>query len=298
MITGTGVFTSNWILNNNKFDYKSFVVSKSKRRNFPTKIYLADLINIEQAQLIIKKLKPDVIVNSAAMTNIEKCELYPREAYETNCLIPKNLAKICKKNNILLVQISTDNFKSGKGVIRNEKVLPEAVNEYGRTKLLGEREIVESGARHIIIRTNFFAFAPGFKSTFVDKIIRNLQHEVEVKGFVDYTFNPVSIDYLVEVVLKLIYLEVTGLINIASDYCTTKYDFALLIAEKFNLDKNFIRKSTRIESFDLIQRPNNLCLDNLQMKRILSLLSLNLGDQIDILKRDYETKYDILKKIK
>jgi dTDP-4-dehydrorhamnose reductase len=290
MLTGAGVFTTNWILDENHQQSIISVVSKTKKQNYPEKIQVADLSDYQQVALMVQRFKPDLIVNAAALTDIEVCEKFPSDASKANYEIPRNLAEVCRDQDILLVQLSTDNFTNRLGEIRDENVTQQAINEYGRTKILGEQSIIRSGVSHIIIRTNFIGFAPAYKSTFLDKILYNLKAGIEIKGFSDYFFNPVTIDYLKSIILRLVDLEFRGVINVGSDEKISKYGFAQLIALKYGLRANLIKDAKMESELSGVLRPQNLFLDNTKLKRILQLKSIRLEEQIDLMTENSDRK--------
>ena len=103
---------------------------------------------------LVERIAPDVVVNAAAYTAVDRAEEEPDAAYTTNAESPRRLAKACQESGALLLHYSTDYVFDGLSKIpyrENDPAGPLGV--YGRTKLVGEQAIQESGCRHLIFRT-------------------------------------------------------------------------------------------------------------------------------------------------
>ena len=129
-----------------------------------------DITSIESLTNKIKKHKPSLVINAAAYTSVDLAEKEKDKAYQVNALGPKILAEICNKEDILLIHISTDyvfnGFKKGK-YLESDK--PDPINEYGKTKLIGEDLIRDVLDKHIILRTSwvFGIYGKNFLKTIV-----------------------------------------------------------------------------------------------------------------------------------
>jgi len=153
---------------------------------FATKA-IVDITDINQVQDYIKKNNIDTIINAAAYTNVENAEDDYQLANSINHLAVKNLAKIAKANNLSLVHISTDFVFNGKQrTAYNEKAQTNPINNYGKTKLLGEQAMLAiNPEKSIIIRTSWLYSA--FNSNFVKTMLR-LGEEKEEVSVIDNQF--------------------------------------------------------------------------------------------------------------
>ena len=98
-----------------------------------------DITNLEQVKTILREVKPDVVINCAAATNVDGCESNKDLAFKINSLGPRNLAMVCEEIGAKIVQVSTDYVFKGVGdTPLNEADLVNPVSSYGKTKLLGE----------------------------------------------------------------------------------------------------------------------------------------------------------------
>lgn len=136
-------------------------------------------LDITQADEILKRFRefrPDYCINCAAYTNVEQAEQTPEPAYAVNVLGVENLVRACRETDTVLVHISTDYVFDGTkegGYYPDDE--PNPINEYGRTKLLGEQIIQRELKRYCIIRTSWLyskKYGPNFYLTILEKAQR------------------------------------------------------------------------------------------------------------------------------
>jgi len=122
----------------------------------------ADLSRPDAMAALVRTLRPEVIVNAAAYTAVDKAESEPALAHTINAAAPQALAQAAAELGAWLVQYSTDYVFDGCGsVARDESAATGPLSAYGRTKLEGEQAIVASGARHLVFRTSWVYAARG-----------------------------------------------------------------------------------------------------------------------------------------
>ena len=133
--------------------------------------FLAD----EDISTLVHRIKPDIVVHAAGLTNIEKCESDKSLAIQSNVKFSGELGILCSEINATIVYISTDHLWSDQEQMKDENVALNPMNNYGLTKGNGEREIEKTCKQHFILRTNFFGWGPGYRQSFSDYIINSLQ---------------------------------------------------------------------------------------------------------------------------
>lgn len=230
---------------------------------------VVDIRNINSINKLVLKIKPDLIVNCAANTQIDFLEDNPDLAFSINSHGAGNVAKVCQQNKIKLIHISTDGVFDGTKGWYSEKDIPNPVNVYAKSKILAEELVKEHLDNHIIIRTNFFGLHSNNKYLF-NWILNTLKENKPLIGFSDVIFTPLEISNLSKMILELSMLEYTGIIHLASNEAISKYDFATKIAEIFNLDKDLIKKDS-IDNFTgfVAKRPKNTTLLNNKARSLL-----------------------------
>lgn len=284
LITGAGQLAKAWLNSVESNYYQNGIVSRKKRNDLICESFEIDLTNISNAKKLIYQFNPDIILNTAAITNVEFCEKNPELAQKVNTIMPGILSGIAAEKNILFIHLSTDHFNSNQNNSRNEYVEPIYTNIYGKTKIEGEHEIIRNSHNYFIIRTNFFGNDISDKNSFTGELLTNLRKHKIYMGATDYYFNPVIISRLISYIHQLIQINFTGLINISSDECISKFEFAQNICTLFDLDRSLIKKIKLEAVPNLANRPSNLCLENLKLKKILKIKSISLEEQLQLLK--------------
>ncbi len=254
---------------------------------------ILDLENEQALEKEIIRIKPDILINAAGMTNVEACELKPNEADTLNAIVPGVLARLSKKLNIYFVHISTDHLFDGTKSFQTEEDTISPLNVYGKSKAKGEQEVLKNNNEALIIRTNFFGWGTSYRQSFSDFIIYSLRQEKKITLFEDVYYTPILIQTLIDQIQLLIKDKIKGIINIVSDERISKYDFGVLVAELFGLNKNLIEKGSIKNNKSLIQRPRDMSLSNFKIKNIIKTLNFpSLNEQLGIL-HDYEKSSQI-----
>ncbi|WP_291589360.1 dTDP-4-dehydrorhamnose reductase [Comamonas sp. UBA7528] len=157
-----------------------------------------DLGHLEGLVQTVRQLRPDVIVNAAAHTAVDKAESEPELARTLNALAPGVLAQEAKALGALLVHYSTDYVFDGSGTeprLETDAVAPLSV--YGHTKLEGEQRIQASGGRHLIFRTSWVYAARG--GNFVKTMLRLAQERESLTVIDDQWGAPTGADLIADV---------------------------------------------------------------------------------------------------
>lgn len=236
-----------------------------------------DIRDTNSIEKIFSHTKPDYVINSAAQTNVDDIEKHSEEGYSINAYGAENVANMSKKYKIPLLHISTDGVFDGVCGMYSESDMPNPINEYGRSKLLGEKLVSQTLDNVIIVRTNFYGYNEEGKFLF-NWILKNLQEHKDFIAFEDVIFNPLEIMNLSQMILELINVNYKGIIHLSSDYVMNKYQFACDIADNLNFDKNIIHKARLIDAKLFASRPLNTTLSNKKAKELLKTKQLTLNE--------------------
>lgn len=184
-----------------------------------------DITNLEQAQEIISSQKPDVVIHCAAYTNVDKAESDLETARKINAKGTENIAKACAKNDTTMVYISTDYvFDGTSSSPYTPEDLPNPLNNYGLTKLEGEKAVQNYCAKHYIVRTSWLYGLHG--KNFVETMI-SLAQRPELKVVNDQTGCPTWTVDLSEVIFKLLSSQNPyGIYHICGGGQATWFEFA------------------------------------------------------------------------
>ena len=238
-----------------------------------------DITNFDMINELIVKENPDLVINCAANTNVDNLEKEQNGTKLVNGEGAGNIANVCNQNSSRLIQISTDSVFNGKKGFYTESDKPDPINNYAKSKLLGENLVQKYSKDFVIVRTNMFGHHHERKFLF-DWIIKNLEEKKKIIGFDDIIFNPVEINFLSDLVIKLGDSKFSGILHIGSDEAVSKFDFCREIADIFNLDKNLIKRGSSDNMEFVAKRPKNTSLSNSKAKKILKMDFISLKEQI------------------
>lgn len=226
--------------------------------DFGHKYIQLDITNKEQVKKVISDEKPDVVVNCAAFTDVDKCETERELCWRLNVDAVKNLIIGCRPDDVKLIHYSTDYIFDGKKGPYSEIDIPNPVSFYGRSKLASENAITASGINYCIIRTMvLFGVGKNVKPNFALWLIDKLNKGMPVNIVDDQIGCSTIVDDLAYGTLKIIEQEKNGVYNISGRDVESRYDFTLKLCDVFGFDKKLVRK---IKTKDLNQpapRPLN-----------------------------------------
>lgn len=201
-----------------------------------------DITNIEKVYEFVNEKSPDVIINCAAHTAVDKCETDVDNAYKINTIGPRNLAQAANQIGAEIVQVSTDYVFDGEietELIEFDEVNPQTV--YGKTKLEGENAVRTLNPKHYIVRT---AWLYGDGNNFVKTMINLSKTNKVLKVVNDQHGTPTSTVDLARVIIKLIEDKNYGLFHCTCKGSCTWYDFAKEIFRLCSIDVEVIPCTT------------------------------------------------------
>ena len=277
---GTGLFGINFLNYFNK-DFEIIANYNSKKFFHPKIKYIKVNLNEHDDILTsINKIKPTIIVNACAKTNIDWCSANPKTSYGLNVSLAEKLASISNNKGIYFVQISSDHLFSGKVKFKTEKHKKTPLNEYAKQKSKAEDLVIKSNKKALIIRTNFFGYSQDKKNNFITESISRLEDKKLVFAFKDYFFTPIYVTNLLQILKKLISKKATGVINVVGNERVSKYEFLLKVSKIFNLDSTQIKPTLISKSRLSTKRHADLSLSNKFLKKKFKIKVPSLNNQI------------------
>lgn len=222
---------------------------------------IGDLTNVLE---YVKSVKPDLIINAAAYTDVDGCEKNTERALKVNSIGSRNIAIAASIVNAKLVCISTDYVFSGDSAVpykEYDPVLPQ--NVYGKTKFLGEKYVQQFCMKHFIIRTSWLYGASG--RNFVKWVIERAKSGGTLKVVCDQRGNPTNAGDLVYHIFKIVQSEEYGIYHCSGNGECSRYELAQKIIEILKLPCTL----SGINSSELNQtakRPAYSSLDNLMLR--------------------------------
>lgn len=246
----------------------------------------AELTNQGAVSTALDAAKPDVIVNLAAMTNVDECERQPQQAYLANVLAVENVSRCIRErgSQAHLVQISTDQLYDGKGPHGEEDVT--VANYYAFSKYAGE--LAAATVPSTILRTNFFGPSErGGRTSLSDWLVKSFRDKTSITVFEDVLFSPLSIATLSRVIADVIGKRPAGVFNAGSGSGMSKADFAFALADALGLPVNAVRRGQSAEVKLTAYRPKDMRMDSSRFEAAIGTPMPTLLDEIRSMKNHY-----------
>tara|TARA_X000000950_G_C13831464_1_gene626370 strand:+ start:541 stop:1407 length:867 start_codon:yes stop_codon:yes gene_type:complete len=239
-----------------------------------------DLTIYEHTAYALDHIKPEVIINLAALTDVDRCETNPQEAYLLNVKSVENICSWVKREiqPCHFIQISTDQVYDGPGPHAEEDL--SICNYYAMSKLAGE--FVAKSVPSSVLRTNFVGYSKcKGRSSLTDWLHLALLGESEVNVFDDVLFSPLAITTLSECIELCVIKKPLGVFNLGSRDGMSKANFAFEFATALNLStSNLVRTSASNVSNLIAQRPNDMRMNSQRFECIMNLSLPSLTDEV------------------
>jgi dTDP-4-dehydrorhamnose reductase len=243
-----------------------------------------DVTDRRQLGAALDDVRPDVVINSAAIASIDACELDPGAAYTVNAKPIADLAQLARTGRFKLVHISTDHFFSGGGQARHREDAPVTlVNEYARSKFAAEK-FASLSPDVLIVRTAFVGRISGHNRGFAEQIYGLLQKREKIVLFEDTYTSLLHRSDAADMILRLIMREARGIINVASSDVFSKAALIKAFARKLELPLN--GQSGSVTSLE-IPRAESLGLDTTKVQGLLGCQMPTFEQTVDRLVNDF-----------
>ncbi|MFB9055256.1 dTDP-4-dehydrorhamnose reductase [Mariniflexile ostreae] len=207
-----------------------------------------DISNEEVLQSFFNMNTFDYCINCAAYTNVEQAEKTPEIAYQINAEGVKYLAEACKTHEIVLIHISTDYvFDGEKETPYTTTDIPNPINVYGESKLLGERHIQRILEKYFIIRTSWL-YSKKFGNNFYKTILKKAETETELSITIENLGCPTNTVTLATYIFNIINQPSTnfGVLHFCDEKVMTWYDFA----------KDILKENQLLNTINLVKVNN------------------------------------------
>ena len=255
--------------------------------NVPSSFKL-DISEQGALELLLEKVKPETVIVTAAMTDVDRCELGPKMAYRINALPFYTIVKYLSKVRGKIIQVSTDYVFSGEAGRYREDDKREPMNVYGKSKMKAEDIIIGSGIDHTIIRTSgiFGARESSGKVNFFLWVYKSLLNGKEISIVKDQYYSPTMNTNLAEAIAEIYDKGIDGVLHFSSIDRISRYDFALLIADAFSLNHNLIKPTLMRNMKWVAKRPRDSSLSVEKSVALLEKKPLKVEEEILLSKEE------------
>ena len=266
------------------------VANTACMKSVPFELIQSDLTVNGSIREVFEWSKPELIINCAAMAQVDQCEEMPEKAWRINAWMPGQIAALSRANGIPLIHISTDAVFDGRDGGYAETDQPNPVSVYAQTKLDGENRVFESDSEALVVRVNFFGHSRSGSRSLAEFFLRNLLDRNPVNGFTDVVFSPLYVKHLAEILFNIAEKHLIGLFHVVGTDKISKYDFGCMIAEKLSCDKHLITPISVKDAGLKAKRAPNLYLDVTKLEHT-GIDIPSLDDGLEAFIRDYRQKW-------
>ena len=232
--------------------------------------------------------KPDVVIHAAALTDVDKNELNRELAWKVNVEGTTNMANAAKKNGAFLIVISTDYVFDGEKGNYKETDLPSPVSFYGYSKLKAEEAARKILPDCCIARTSviYGATPAAGKINFALWLLNKLQNKEKINVFTDQYNTPTLNTNLAQMTLEAAERKLTGTYHLCGATRISRYDYATLFAQIFNLDNTLITPTLSKDLKFPAKRPKDSSLDATKAQQTLKNKPLTIQEAFKQLKTE------------
>tara|TARA_B100000287_G_scaffold344678_1_gene331917 strand:+ start:31 stop:891 length:861 start_codon:yes stop_codon:yes gene_type:complete len=266
----------------NLFHSKYDIYCSSKNYNPKNGIYL-DISNPVLYEEVLNIVKPDLVINFAALTNVDLCEQKPELAYSVNLGGLTNLVDLFDGP---IIQISTDYVFDGENGPYAENDITNPINVYGASKLESEKILLENSKDNLIIRTNvLYDYSKNISASFLNWVVESLKKESEINIVEDQWNNPTWTSSLAVVIEKAIDKGLSGLVHWGDGDWISRYEFANKIASAFSLKTSLIKPISTENLKQKANRPLKSGLKTHFAQKLLNLEPPTIEECLDSIKK-------------
>ncbi len=240
----------------------------------------ADLADKAVVREMIAAIRPEWVLNCAALANLDECEKDIDRARALNVTAPANLATACVEFGARLLQVSTDSVFDGKRGMYSEDDIPSPVNVYASSKLEGERAVRQVLPGALVVRTNFIGVPTRRGNGLAAWIADSVEGGTPIKGFDDVIFSPLLATTLAEQLFAMMDARLTGLYHLGASDSISKYDLALSIAAELGNPDATIERASLSKMPMSVRRPLNTSLVSKKAEKVLGTQMPSVRDAV------------------
>jgi len=281
----------------NKYDV--FGTYNERKTELPNcNISKLDITNQTELEKLFSDVKPNIVINTTALHNVDFCEENHEQATLINSKAVSNLHDNSEKHDAKFVHISTDYVFDGKKTEPyTEKDIPNPISFYGESKLQGENSLQNSD--HIIIRPSVvYGWTPlelagtvsssGKPMNFAMWLLTKLNKKESLKIVTDQFATATLADTLAESAIKIAESNGSGIYHVSGLSCESRFEFSKKLAKEFGYDENQIQPTDSSQFKQKAKRPTYSCLDCNKAMKEFSLNLLKTEDALKIMKEQVE----------
>ena len=245
-----------------------------------------DVADAEGVRAVFRRFRPDVVVHTAALGDVDACERHPDEAHRVNVQGTESIARAAVEVGARLIYISTDQVYDGVKGHYDEVDVALPLMVYGRTKLEGEHRVATVCRDAVVLRLALmYGWGTPTRLNFVDWLAEQLHAGQEVPLFVDQFRTPLFVAQAAEAVGRLIEApEVRGVFNLGGGERVNRYAFGLKFCEVFDLPKHSLKPVEMPTRPQMAARPRDCSLNSTKISALLHITPLTVVEGLQVMR--------------
>ena len=235
-----------------------------------------DLENDEKIFKAVKDIQPDVMVHTAACSDIDLCEKNKIRTFRINSEVTAQLAQLSTQIGCRMIYISSDMVYDGEKGNYSETDKTQPISVYGKSKLVGEENVIAYASNYAIARLALVYGPPKTGSnSFSEKILERVRRGKTMPLFTDQYRSPILVSNAAEALLELAESDFNGILNLGGSEKVDRYSFGLQLAEVRGFDRSILKPVSMSEVSFGVQRPRDISMD---VSKATSILKTELLD--------------------
>lgn len=244
-----------------------------------------DITARREVRDLVLSFRPELIINAAAFTAVDSCETHRDLGWQVNVTGVENLIDAAKRVGAKIIQISSDYVFDGKSGPYDESARPNPLNYYGKTKLASENALRVSELPYVVIRTMIlYGMGRRIKQNFALRLLELLQKRMPITIADDQIGCPTLVDDVAYGIVKVVERDKEGIYHISGSELISRYDFAVKLADVFELDASCLKAEKSARLNQIAERPLKSGFITLKAESELGLRTMSAQQGLQMLK--------------
>lgn len=241
-----------------------------------------ELTDPQAVLALLEKVRPDWVIHTAALTDVDRCETDRPLALQINLDIVRHLASACRQLNLGLVQLSTDYVFDGHNGPYSEQDPTNPLSYYGAIKLQSEGVVLQEGLKGLVLRTLWlYGYLPETRRNLVTWPLEALARGDQLKMVDDQWGNPTHVHDLAQVLVELCRRQVQGLFHLGGATYLTRYQLTQELARFFGLNPGLVHPISTADAAQKAPRPLRSGLRTQALESLLDHTPLSLSQGLE-----------------
>ena len=242
---------------------------------------------------LLEQVRPDWVIHTAAITDVDRCERERDEARLVNLGLVEVLAASCKAADVGLVQLSTDYVFGGEDGPYSEVDEPRPLSYYGQLKLESERHVLASGVRGMVLRTLWlYGYLPQTRPNLVTWPLGAMHRGEPLRIVDDQWGNPTFVIDLAEALVDLCRRDATGIFHMGGADFMSRHEMVMQLAAFFDLDASRVQSIKTTEAGQSAPRPRRSGLSSARLTETIGRGPVSLTEGLTRMSQDEHFRRD------